>query len=157
TEKPLEILPFYRTAEWVVFRKDGDIFKFNRIEAITPANENHPFEFETDDGHDEKWYRTLNFFCLMPSEMEDGTIPLPYLVSFRSTSARAGAQLYTIMYKKNAMRRAVVGREHERMPAGTVVELCGEKVKNEKGTFIVMKIKEKRPSKVEEFNIAYEW
>lgn len=158
---PIEFLPFYRTVEWVIFRKAGpkpeDVYKFNRIEAITPQNDNMPLEYDDEDGNKEKWYRATNFFMLLPKELADGGA-LPYLMSFRSTSARAGSQIATTMYIKNLKPRNLPeGRKHEQTPAGTVMELVGEKVTNDKGTFIVMKARDKRASTAAEVAEAFQW
>lgn len=156
-DKPIEFIPFYRTVEWVIFRKNGDVFKFQRIEAITPQNENNQMEITDDDGNEEKWYRTTNYFCLLPHEMEDGGA-LPYLLSFRSTSARAGSQIATTMYIKNIKPRALPPeRQHEATPASTVMKLVGEKVTNDKGTFIVMKAQEVRLSTPQQVAEAFAW
>lgn len=147
-KQPLEFIPFHRTVEFVVMQKDGDIFKFNRVEPITPENDATPFEVETEDGEVERWYRTQNFYVLRPDEVASGTA-YPYVISFRSTSARAGAKLTTTMYVKNLKANLT--------PASTVMELVAEKKTNDKGTFIVLDVREKRRASDAEVKEAFSW
>ena len=150
-DSPIEFIPFFRTLEYVVMRKDKKQFKFHRVEPIGDDNE----EWEQEnDGHEERWYRTTNFYCLLPSEIKEGGA-LPYLLSFRSTSAKAGSKLSTTMYVKNVRPRGAP--PHEETPASTVMVLMGTKKTNDEGTFVVMDVQEKRVSTEEEVACAFTW
>lgn len=150
-DSPIEFIPFFRSLEYVVMRKDKKQFKFHRVEPIGDDNE----EWEQEnEGHEERWYRTTNFYCLLPSEVAEGGA-LPYLLSFRSTSAKAGSKLSTTMFVKNLRPRGAP--RHEETPAGTVMQLMGSKKTNDEGTFVVMDVMEKRPSTEEEVAAAFSW
>lgn len=148
---PIEFVPFYMEKVYVVMKKKdpkSDNYKFSRQVAITPATEDHEFIVETPDGLTEKWYRTSNFYVIFPKDIEAGN-DIPHMLSFRSSSSRAGQKLATTMYVKNLKAKAT--------PASMVMELSGAKQTNDKGTFIVMDIKEKRKSSEKEVEAAFEW
>lgn len=150
TQTPIEFIPFHMEKVWIIFEKEGkgDKFKFSGVIPIIPANENLTYEGENDEGTPIKRYRTLNFYVLLPKEVEAGTA-IPYMLSFRSSSAKAGTKLTTMMYMKNI--------KAGKLPASTVMTLHGEKTQNDDGTFIVMDVKEKRESTAKEVHEAFEW
>jgi hypothetical protein len=147
TTKPIEFVPFYMEKVFVVLKKKAGAFKFHKVVPITPQLEDQEFEVDAEDGA-EKWYRTMNFYVLLPSEVEAGTA-IPYLLSFRSSSARAGQKLATTMFMKNL--------KAGKTPASMAMELSGAKTTNDKGTFIVMDVKERRPASDKEVAEAFEW
>lgn len=149
TEKePLEFVPFHMEKVYVVMREEKGKFKFHHQEPITSMTEGHEFEAVSAEGAKEKWYRTMNFYVLLPKELEEGTA-IPYLLCFRSSSAKAGQKLCTTMF----MRNLKAGKT----PAAMVLELSGVKTTNDKGTFIVMDVKEKRASTNKEIEEAFSW
>jgi len=85
---------------------------------------------------------------LIPDEVKEGGC-MPYVLSFRRTSLKAGKKLATQMFVKN--------RAANKNPAAVVLEVSGHSKQNDDGEFIVQDVKAKRPSTDEEMVKAYEW
>lgn len=145
---PIEFIPFHLEKVYVVMEEKEKKFRFHHQEPITPANEKHAFEAVGENGAPQKWYRTMNVFALLPKDVQDGAA-LPYIISFRSTSANAGRKVATTMYLKNV--------KAGKTPAAMVLELSGTRQSNDKGTYIVMDAVEKRPSTEAEIAACFEW
>jgi len=145
---PVEFIPVHHEHCFVVMKLTDGQFSFSKIVPITAENDDHEFMCENEEGQAEKWYRTLNFYVLRPSEIESGEA-MPYLLSLRSSSARAGREIYTQMFMLN--------RKEGIVPPGRVIALHGAKQKNDKGTFIVMSTKVVRDSSEEEVACALQW
>jgi hypothetical protein len=145
---PLEFVPFFMEKCYVVMRLKEGKFRWNRSVPIVPANEDHPFEAQSEDGHAEKWYRTMNFYVLLPDEVKKGCA-IPYVLSFRSSSARAGQKLTTRMYVKNLQAGAT--------PASMAMKLLGTKTTNDKGTFVVLDVETLRESTEQEVAECFDW
>ena len=145
---PIEFIPFFMEKVFVVMAEEKGTFRFRKQVPITAANEDHAYEAVGEDGAPEKWFRTQNFYCLSPKEIKDGTA-IPFMISFRSSSARAGQKIGTQMFMKNP--------KAGKSPAGAVMELSGAKTSNDKGTFIVMDARWKRDSTRPEVAEAFEW
>ena len=152
--KPIEFIPFHRTMEFVVMREEKGKFKFHRTEVINAENENNAYELEDAEGNNERWYRCANFFVLLPDEIKKGGA-LPYIMSFKSTAARAGSKIATTMFAKNIARVGVP--EYQSTPASTVMELSGTKRTNDAGTFVQLDAVEKRLCTEAEVDACYEW
>lgn len=148
TKNPIEFIPFYMEKVFVVMEEKNKKFEFKTQIPIAADNENEEFEQESPEGVAQKWYRTLNFYCLFPKEIANGSA-IPYLISFRSASARAGQALATVMFMKNL--------KAGKTPASVTMALTGEKKTNDKGTFIVLGTKEVRPSTDAEVIECFEW
>lgn len=143
--RPFEFIPFHMEKVYVVMEEEKGKFRFAAQVPITAELEDHAFEAVSDKGHKQKWYRTLNFYCLLPKEV-DG---IPYMLSLRSSSAKAGQKIATTMFMKNI--------QAGKTPASMVLQMSGKKETNDKGTFIVMDVKEIRPSTPEEVGKAFTW
>lgn len=146
--KVIDFIPFYMEKVWIVFEaKDGNPknLKFSKTVAIDASNESWPYE-ETLNGVLIKRDRTMNFYCLSPGEGAKG---IPFILSFRRTSAKAGQKIATTMFMKNI--------KAGKTPASMVLELSGTKTSNDKGTFVVMDVREKRPSTESEVSEAFGW
>jgi hypothetical protein len=139
----IELIPFMMEKLWYLSERVGDDYEFKGIEPVTPANENSPYEFMLD-GKAMKRQMVRNFYFLNPNDMA-----LPCIVSFKGMSTRAGKQLATLMYLKNPS-------EGKQPPAYHVI-ISGEKTKNDKGTFAVLKVSKGNPSAVEEQMEAAKW
>ncbi len=77
--------------------------EFLRAVDITPENENLPYQdLEVIEGKEEKIIRdrVMKFFVLLVSELELGTA-IPYTISFKRSSFKAGQKLATQMFMKN--------------------------------------------------------
>lgn len=148
-EKPMEIIPFHVEKVWVVLKKneDGD-FEYDSTIPVDRTNENWEWTGLDEDGHEVRRDRTLNFYVLLPEEVKNGDA-MPYVISFRRTSSRAGKKLMTQMYVRN--------RQAKKVPAAKVMNLVGRKEKNDKGTFVVLDVKVSRESTSEEVASAFEF
>jgi len=142
-DKPLEFIPFYLHKTWIISKKVGNKFIFDRIEDVTPANENKKWS-EILDGAEYKNEKSLNFYSILPSDPS-----LPYIVQFKGTSSRAGRELATQMYVKNKASALT--------PAGKVMKLKGAKVSNDNGTYVVLGTEVSRTSKKEEVGTCLKW
>lgn len=152
-KQAIEFVPFLLEKVWIVFEDKNPPgsqqtnYKFTKVEPLTAENENWPYE-EVINGVKIRRDRTMNFYVLLPGEIEKGGA-IPYILSFRRTSARAGQKLATTMFMKNL--------KAGKTPASMVLELHGEKQQNDKGTFVVLDVKEKRPSTTAEIAEAFSW
>ena len=118
-------------------------WEFKTIVPITPQNVDH--ERETEE---EQWYKAYRFYVLLPEEIKSGRA-LPYTIMFKSTSYKAGSKLNTTMFMKNLKAGLT--------PASYVMELIATRTTNDKGTFLVLDVKEKRKSTDEEVKAALDW
>lgn len=142
-DKPIEFIPFHMEKILIVSKKVGNDFEFERIEAVTPENENKPYE-EQVGGELFKNEFAMNFYVLRP---EDKSIP--YIISFKGSSRKAGKILSTQMFVRNAAAGKI--------PPAYVMQLSGTKTKNDKGTFYVLETKSVRESSQEEIQSAFQW
>lgn len=110
-------------------------------------NDNLPWQ-DTVNGVAIKRVRRMNFYCLLPKEVGAGAAT-PYVISFKSTSFRAGRQMYTQMYMRNARQGLA--------PCAFLFKVGGEKEKNDKGTFIVPNVELSRPVNPDEYKEALSW
>ena len=142
-KKPVEFIPFHLQKVWIISKKSGNDFEFDRIEDVTPMNEGKPYT-EVIDGVEYKNEYTMNFYVLRPEDMS-----LPYIISFKGMSGKAGKILSTQMYVRNAAAGKI--------PPAYVMELSGSKDKNDKGTFITLATKVCRESTPQEVKTAFSW
>lgn len=145
---PIEFVPFLRERCYVIMREEKGQYKFKTTVPITPANEDWDFEAVDEDGARLKRYRTQSFYALLVKDIKEGSA-IPHMISFRSSSSKAGQKLTTTMYVKNIAAK--------KSPAAMVMELSANKQTNEKGTFMVLDVKEKRPSTTEEVAECFSW
>ena len=147
--KPIEFIPFYMEKVYTVMEDKLGKFEFLKQVPITPENEDEEFEqVNPENKKPQKWYRTMQYYVLLPNEVEAGTA-MPYVLSFRSSSARAGQKLSTTMYVRNIKAGKV--------PASMAMMLGGVKKTNDKGTFIVMDVSESRESTEAEVAECFNW
>lgn len=151
--KPIEFVPFHVKKLWdILISKDGSDFEWEKtvplIEDPTHPEYNDNWEWLVDNGNVKvKRVRRLDFFCLIANQIGKGALPV--IISFRSTSYRAGQVLLNQMYVRNKMVK--------KSPAGTVMKLGGTKEQNDKGKFIVTSAMPLRDATVEEQNEAFYW
>lgn len=145
---PLSFIPFHMEKVWVIFDGEGSSKKFQKVEPITSLNDDWRYREELSDGKLVTRDRVMNFFVLRPEDVEKGGA-LPYVISFRRTSLAAGKRLATTMYMKN--------RAANLIPAAQVCEVKAETTTNEKGTFFVPDVIEKRLSSDKEMALAFDW
>lgn len=127
--KPLRIVPFLMEKVWIISeKKKGDQrFEFVEYQTVTPENSNQAWSETIGDIEIKREY-TLQFYCLNPDQPD-----LPFVVSFKSTSARAGKALSTQMYVRNRAAGLV--------PAAYIMELTSHKEKNDQGQYAVYETK----------------
>lgn len=125
TDKPLEFIPFHRERLWIVSKKKGSRFEFDHIEPCNSINENKKW-YDTDGKDEIKNEKAFNYYCILPSDPS-----IPYVIQFKSTSLKSGKELATQMYVKN--------KADGLLPPSKKMELWGDKVSNDKGTFAVLK------------------
>jgi hypothetical protein len=153
-EKPLEFIPFKMEKVFHVSEiDDKGKKKYLKTVPITPDNENLPWE-DTEDGKKISRDYTLNFYCVLPTQIkpdlaDQGGGVLPYIVSFRRTSLRAGKKVATQAYAANA----AMGKP----PAATVMSLSVVKTSNDLGTFAVLDTSAARLSTKDELATAFFW
>ena len=140
----LEIIPFAVYKTWVTLTKEGSEF----VDQVPVTPYNYEMEREgTRNGVAVLNYETINYYCLLPEEIKNGMF-MPYVVSFRSTSYKAGKTLET--------HRARLQEFGKPLPFKTFNLGCVSRT-NDKGTFYVYTIAESRNSTEEELNAVKHW
>lgn len=150
----LDLIPFHVQKFWDILEPNekGD-FKFVRMEPLieNPAdpgyNDNLPW-LDKVNGVDTKRVRRMNFFCIRPEQVEDGSA-IPYILSFKSTSYKEGKKLYTQMYMRN--------RKVNLPPPGYTITLSLTKQKNDDGSWVVPEYTLGRKSTPAEMQECLNW
>jgi hypothetical protein len=159
----VEFIPLMTFKTWQLSKKVNGKFLFQKTEPMTPENVNSEWSWE-EDGEEWKRTRVLNFYCLLPSDIEKeikaleavkrGEMPdpddalLPVLMSFRSTSYDAGKDLATHFKKA----------EHFSLPpAVTTFKLTTELIKGDQGHYYVYRVEKSRKTTTEELTVAKGW
>jgi hypothetical protein len=151
---PFEFIPVYMEKKWVesdiVTNSSGKVKKtFKQIIPIidNPSDAGYNDELPyREDGIERD--RVLDFYVLIPEELGNRGA-LPYVISFRRTSLKAGSKLATQMYVKNGL----AGKP----PAGTVCTMSGKDVSNDDGSYIVQDVAPARETSPEELTEAFKW
>ena len=140
-ESGVEIVPLKVFKDWRVMRADKPkpvwvktIPWSPEAEAIYREKREGLEDITGKNGQVEKQVKVkymfgFNFYVLLRTK-EDS---MPAIVSFRSTSVRAGSQLYTMMLNQKRMRKPAHSRS---------AQLGAKKVKNDDGTFAIFTVKE---------------
>lgn len=142
-EKPLEMMPIKIIKTWIVSKKLDGMWKFYSIDPFATASESRPYEHVVD-GVPTKNEMCYNLYCLV------GDNPLPYVVSLKGMSRRAGQEAYTHLYTTNQRLRRV-------LPFTDKLILSGKKTQNDKGTFVTLSIKAGVEATFEEKKAAADW
>jgi hypothetical protein len=72
------------------------MYVYDHVEAWTPAHANKGIEAELIDGVLYKNYATLNFYVMLEEDLKTKASTMPVLLSFKSTSNRAGKKLISL-------------------------------------------------------------
>lgn len=88
-DKPFEAVVFSFDKVWTVTTKEDK--KFVRIEPVTPANANDPWEFD-EAGKTYLRSQYIRFYCLRAGETPD----IPIVLAMGRTSFNAGKRLLTV-------------------------------------------------------------
>ncbi len=162
-DKPVSIIPLYHTKTWVLSQKIGGKYEFRAVEPFTPENKDKPWEW-TQVGQEWKREQSLNFFVLIPSEVDrdqkardlaaKGEIPdldaslLPCVLSFKSTSYKAGKVLVTHFAKAS---------DFGLPPFVSYFQLTTLKTTNDRGTFYVLDVGKGGKTNVAHLPAATKW
>jgi hypothetical protein len=150
---PVTVLPLVCFKQYLVKKLEkGGTFKFVKI---IPNVEELPYEQKTKEG-EFKNEAMLTFLVLLQKQLKERD-PVPYAVSFKSSSFGGGKKLIDQMYIRNAPRGEEVKPEDawKFCPLSMVMDITGAKKTNDKGTFIVMDVKQKRAATEKEVYLAY--
>jgi ribosomal protein S6 len=90
--KGVTIIPLTHFKTMTVMRDKGGMYVFDHIEPWTVAHASKSFEEETN-GAKYKNYPTLNFYVMLEKDLKENKSAMPVLVSFKSTSLKAGKKL----------------------------------------------------------------
>lgn len=138
----VEIIPVKTLPKTWVVSVDG---KWVRTELAQPG-EDRDWEQEVN-GQTEKHERCLNFYVLLRTELNSGEA-MPYLLSFKGTSFKAGQRLVNHFKLSAGLKKA---------PARTSWKLSSVSRSNEANTWRVWEIEEIGPVTDEEIAQAYQW
>jgi len=141
-KKPITVVPFHLEKIWIHSKSSGKDFEFD---SITIAHDPKEHEYiEVVDGVEWKHEYCMNFYVIRPGDMT-----LPYIVTFKGASRKAGRALATQMFVKNKMAGKI--------PPAVAMELTAKKESNDKGTYYVWDVSAKRDSTQEEMSTAFDW
>jgi hypothetical protein len=155
-ETPFEVIPFYMVKTWyefdIVTNKAGARKReFSRVipiqdNATKPGyNDDLPY---TDEGGKVERDRVMDFYVLIPSEVAAG-VSMPYVLSFRRTSLKAGQKIASQMFMTNLRAGKV--------PAAVSMLISGKDVSNDDGSFVVVDALPNRESTAEEIRECLNW
>jgi len=94
-EKSMEFIPIHGDKKWIVSERDEK----GRYQWKSTDVWEGPREFYSEDKKIKNML-SLEFYVLIPEEIEKGE-DMPYIISFQSTSSKAGKKLATQMYMRN--------------------------------------------------------
>lgn len=143
---PVDIIAFSSFRTWVIFEKRNGKDEYVKTERITPENEGWAIN-EVVNGVEVRRDKCLNFYVLLPSEIESG-MAFPYLVSLRRYGMQAGKKLSTFAAKLKAFNKPI---------AAKVFKLGVVKQENDKGVFFVFDVTAGRDSSAAELAEAHKW
>ncbi len=141
TDHPFEFIPLGLQKWWVETNEKTK--EFIEKYPVTPANENQPLE----EGDIKRVY-TMEYFVMVPKKIEEMGTHVPYVLSFRITSLKAGKNLATKIWELQMAKKA---------PWELVFELSVKEASNDKGDFFVQNVMPKRKSKPEEIAECAKW
>jgi hypothetical protein len=168
-DKPLEFIPLTFFNSWINSEKIGNKFEYRGMEPRTPKNDDLPWEYEKD-GTTWKRVKAINVYALLASDVEaemkdleeaskSNTMPdpdkavLPVLISFRSTSLKAGQRITTHFEKvKNYAERGF-----NVQPYVSTFKLGCHRETNDLGTFFIFDVMEGGKTKAEFLKSAEYW
>lgn len=155
-ENPFEVIPIVAEKKFTEYtmvpQKNGGVKReylgeVKIIEDATSSEYNDDLPLRDESKGIER-DRVIDFFVLIPEEIESGYC-MPYVLSFRRTSLRAGQKMMTQVYVKNAAAGKV--------PPATVIQIGGVDKSNDDGSFVVQDVLPTRPSTDAEIAEAFKW
>ena len=145
-DEPMSFIPFHSFKTWVIFKDTKGKLEYAETVPFTPDNMNWLRE-EVQGGVTVKRFQAINYYVLLPSEIEAGEA-FPYVLSFRSTSYKAGRKLETFKVKYKAIGKPLAWRNF--LLSTTLQE-------NEKGKFYVMDVATGDVTKKEHLEAVSKW
>lgn len=153
---PFEVIPFYMTKTWyeysIITNKAGA--RKREFSSVVPIQDNpsrpgynDDLPYADADGKVER-DRVMDFYVLLPDEVAAGT-SLPYVLSFRRTSLKAGQKIASQMFMANYRANKV--------PAAVTMLISGMDKSNDDGSFVVMDAVPKRESTDAEIKECLNW
>lgn len=132
--QPLKILPIHWEKYWIIKKQDGDKWRFEAMEKMTPETENLDM-YETWEGPDNVLRKRvyLHLFYVL---IEDK--PIPYTLGFRGSSKKAGDALVTQLYVVN--RTLNVKEAWKKSPMGKWITITPTKMTKDDNTFAVLEV-----------------
>lgn len=148
----VKIIPLMQFKNWTHYLKVGDKWEYKGTEMWNATNAGTPrYEEYQKDGQTYRSDSALNFYVLVVNDNK--VQDLPYLVSFRRTSFRAGQKLVTHFTKCQLAAKAGAPIP----PAATTFDLASRKVQNDQGTFYVFDLFGTSPTNGDWMPTAYSW
>jgi hypothetical protein len=146
--KTLNFVPLFSFQEWVVYEKLA-ADKLQYVEKVPYGPSNATWKWDTDT---HKRVLVMNFYVMLDRDLDDKSA-LPYLLSFRSTSYKAGKKLATLV-KKGALG--------DRPAPAYTYELSANKEANDKGTYYVFDVKKVGDTDTKAYDpstkgVCFEW
>jgi len=150
-EDTLEIIVFGAfktliTSKWDVIKNR---FEYLETTTVTPENAREiaslPFVDEKTDGTKYKYSLYYNFYCLIPSKIEQ----LPFVLSMGSTKTQAAKTINNMRYNLVQVLKLP--------PVAKVFNLKSVQVENDQGKWFGVEVKEGRNSTQQEMLRAHAW
>lgn len=149
-----EFVPFYMEKKWYEFdiitnKAGAKKREFARVVSIqdNPTKPGYNDDLKYAEATVER-DRVVDVYVLIPSEIEQG-LDMPYVLSFRRTSLRAGKKLLQQMFVANYAAGKV--------PAAVTMKLSTKSVSNDDGEFVVMDVNASRESSAKEISECLKW
>lgn len=163
-DKPVEFIPLTFFNQWILQEKVGSKYEFRGVEPMTAANADLPWDF-TQDGTQWKRVKSINVYALLPGDIvkerdakklaqKTGEMPdpntalMPVLISFRSTSYKAGQAVVTHFAR---------AKKYQLPGYVSTMKLKCRQDKNDMGTFYVFDVEQGGKASPDDQEVASEW
>lgn len=155
-DKAIEIIPFFVQKKWDIeeIKADGKKEWLRSVPmqdnaSLPDYNGNWAWE-GTEDGKKIRRIYRYDFFVLLPEDIAKGS-PMPYVLSFKSSSVKAGKILMNEMYVRNVAAKL--------LPFANKFLLSGEMAKNEEtgGSYVVAKTTKGESCSEAQLQACVEW
>lgn len=144
--KAVELIPLIQQDAWTLFNKRNGQWSYSGVVPATAENSHWHREWEgtNADGEEEKRVFSLLFYCLDAANYSG----LPYLITFKSTSLRAGKALMNHFFQC---------KNDGVPPASRSVFLGSRKETGDKNTWYVYTVAPGKSVTKEQLAVAYKW
>lgn len=145
--KPVDLVAFSATKSWIDFEKIDGQWVYIKTYPLTGDNVGQPQE-EIVNGVEVRRDRCMNFYVLLADQIAAGEA-IPYVVSFRRTSMRAGKKIATMAAKLKALGNKPLAFKH--------ILLSVVPMQKDDKTFWGFEVAEGANSTPAELKEAYKW